>query len=31
MLIEEINRVNKEWNIVGFVDDNVKIQGTEVN
>ncbi|MCF6138826.1 acetyltransferase [Pseudalkalibacillus berkeleyi] len=30
-LIEEINRVNKEWNIVGFVDDNEKIQGTEVS
>ncbi|ART78205.1 transferase [Sutcliffiella horikoshii] len=30
-LIEEINRVNKEWNIVGFVDDNENIQGTEIN
>lgn len=30
-LIEDINKVNKEWNIVGFVDDNESIQGTEIN
>lgn len=30
-LIEDINKVNKEWNIVGFVDDNENIQGIEVN
>lgn len=30
-LIEDINRVKKEWNIVGFVDDNQEIQGTQVN
>ncbi|WP_257348284.1 acetyltransferase [Pseudalkalibacillus decolorationis] len=30
-LIEDINKVNKEWNIVGFVDDDEKIQGTEIN
>ncbi|SKB40329.1 sugar O-acyltransferase, sialic acid O-acetyltransferase NeuD family [Acetoanaerobium noterae] len=30
-LIEDINKENKEWNIVGFVDDNQDIQGTEVN
>lgn len=30
-LIEDINKVKKEWNIIGFVDDNEDIQGTEVN
>ncbi|WNF37346.1 acetyltransferase [Bacillaceae bacterium IKA-2] len=30
-LIEDINKINEEWNIVGFVDDNEQIQGTEVN
>lgn len=30
-LIEEINRVDKQWNLVGFVDDNENLQGTEVN
>ncbi len=31
-LIEDINKLNKEeWNIVGFVDDNETIQGTEIN
>lgn len=30
-LIEDINELNKEWNIVGFVDDNDSIQGTEIN
>lgn len=30
-LIEDINRVNPEWNIVGFVDDNENIQGKEIN
>lgn len=30
-LIEEINKVNKEWNILGFVDDNEQLQGKEVN
>ncbi|MBD7984587.1 acetyltransferase [Sporosarcina sp. Sa2YVA2] len=30
-LIEDINKVNKEWNIIGFVDDNKNIQDTEVN
>lgn len=30
-LIEDINKVNNEWNIVGFVDDNKSIQGTEIN
>lgn len=30
-LIEDINKVNAEWNIVGFVDDNEAIQGSEFN
>lgn len=30
-LIEDINKVNKEWNIVGFVDDNEDFQGKDVN
>ncbi|WP_216830627.1 acetyltransferase [Alkalihalobacterium elongatum] len=30
-LIEEINKVNKEWNILGFVDDSEQLQGNEVN
>jgi sugar O-acyltransferase (sialic acid O-acetyltransferase NeuD family) len=30
-LIEEINKIDLEWNIVGFVDDDQSIQGTEVN
>lgn len=30
-LIEDINKVNEAWNIVGFVDDNEEIQGSEIN
>ncbi len=30
-LIEDINKKNMEWNLLGFVDDNKTIQGTEVN
>ncbi|MBU3220671.1 acetyltransferase [Clostridium algidicarnis] len=30
-LIEDINKVNGEWNIIGFVDDNEKIKGTKIN
>lgn len=30
-LIEDINKVNEEWNIVGFVDDNKGTQGTMIN
>lgn len=30
-LIEDINKVNKEWNIVGFVDDNESLQGKNIN
>lgn len=31
MLIEDINKVNNEWNIVGFVDDNPEILGKKIN
>ncbi len=30
-LIEDINKINHEWNVVGFVDDNESIQGIEIN
>lgn len=30
-LIEDINKVNKKWNIVGFVDDNNTLLGKEIN
>jgi sugar O-acyltransferase (sialic acid O-acetyltransferase NeuD family) len=30
-LIEDINKVKKEWNIIGFVDDDENIHGTEIN
>lgn len=30
-LIEDINKVRKEWNIIGFVDDNEEVQGKEIN
>ena len=30
-LIEDINKENKEWNLLGFVDDNEEIQGKEIN
>lgn len=30
-LIEDINKVNKEWNLVGFVDDDEYLQGKEIN
>lgn len=30
-LIEDINKKNIEWNIIGFVDDDEAIQGTEIN
>jgi sugar O-acyltransferase (sialic acid O-acetyltransferase NeuD family) len=30
-LLEEINKENTEWNILGFVDDNKEIHGTEMN
>lgn len=30
-LIEDINKINEKWNIIGFVDDNESIQGTEIN
>jgi sugar O-acyltransferase (sialic acid O-acetyltransferase NeuD family) len=30
-LIEDINKENTDWNILGFVDDNKEIHGTEMN
>lgn len=30
-LIEDINKENKEWNIIGFVDDNESIQNSKIN
>lgn len=30
-LVEDINKKNNEWNIVGFVDDNEDLQGIEIN
>lgn len=30
-LIEEINKSHRQWNIVGFVDDNQLIQDSEIN
>lgn len=30
-LIEDINKVKKEWNIVGFIDDNEDVQESEIN
>lgn len=30
-LIEDINRENREWNVIGFIDDNQFIQGTEIS
>ena len=30
-LIEDINKVNDQWNIIGFIDDNEEMQGKEIN
>ena len=30
-LIEDINKEKKEWNIIGFVDDNASIQNSKIN
>jgi sugar O-acyltransferase (sialic acid O-acetyltransferase NeuD family) len=30
-LIEDINKVEKKWNIIGFIDDNKEIIGKEIN
>ena len=30
-IVEEINQVNKEWNILGFVDDNKDLIGKKIN
>ena len=31
IIIEDINEVNKEWNLLGFIDDNENIQNTNIN
>ncbi len=31
LIIEDINEVNKEWNLLGFIDDNTQIQGSNIN
>ena len=31
LIIEDINEVNKEWNLLGFIDDNTQIQGSSIN
>ena len=31
LIIEDINKVNKEWSLLGFVDDNIHIQGSNIN
>ena len=30
-LIEDINKVNKQWNLLGFIDENIKNHGKVVN
>lgn len=30
-LIEDINKVNKQWNLLGFIDDNDEVQGQNLN
>lgn len=30
-IIEEINKVNEQWNLLGFVDDNSEMWGQELN
>lgn len=30
-LVERINRINPTWNLIGFIDDNESIIGTEIN
>ncbi|WP_040194952.1 NeuD/PglB/VioB family sugar acetyltransferase [Clostridium culturomicium] len=30
-IIEEINKVNEQWNLLGFVDDNSEMWGKELN
>ena len=31
LIIEEINNISKEWNLLGFVDDNKNIHGKTIN
>lgn len=30
-LIEDINKKEQQWNLLGFIDDNLKLQGKEIN
>lgn len=30
-IVERINKVNEKWNLLGFIDDNINIQGTIIN
>ena len=30
-IIEDINKENKEWNLLGFIDDNEDIQNKNIN
>ena len=30
-LVEEINKFNKVWNILGFIDENIELHGKEMN
>ena len=31
LLIEQINNIKPEWNILGFVDDNISLHGSSIN
>ena len=31
LIVEEINKVNKEWNLLGFIDDNKDLIGKRIN
>ena len=31
LIVEDLNIVSKEWNLLGFVDDNKEVQGEDVN
>ena len=30
-LVERVNKVSETWNLIGFLDDNKSLQGTDVN
>ena len=31
LIVEDINKVSKEWNLLGFIDDNKELQGKSIN